>query len=71
MTPLFVKLAVTLNTEVKTVVPGLTAVNEGTFPTPLKAARPMATFVLVQLYTMVPPVLGLVNTTDGTEEPTQ
>ena len=43
-------------------VPVLTAANEEMFPDPL-AARPIDGVLLVQLYTIVPPVVGLLKLT--------
>ena len=67
--PLLVTKGVTVKVEVSGVVPAFVAVNEGTLPVPFTGANPIASAVRVQLKT-VPGVL-LVNTTEGTDEPTQ
>ena len=49
VTPLLVKLAVTLKVEVKGVVPEFVDVKAGTGPVPLNGASPIASEVLDQL----------------------
>ena len=44
------------------------AVNEAIFPVPL-AARPMLVVLFVQLYTIVPPIVGLVKFTAAVAAP--
>ena len=61
--------ATTVNMDVNGMVPAFVAVKEGIFPVPLVAAIPIASFVLLQDY--VEPDILLLNTIDGTFEPTQ
>jgi hypothetical protein len=51
-------------------VPGLVAIKAAILPVPL-AARPMLVVLFVQLYTMVPPVVGLVKFTGAVKSPLQ
>lgn len=48
----------------------LVAVKLGILPVPM-ASKPIAVFVLVQSYTIVPPVVGLLNTTAAVGAPLQ
>lgn len=67
--PLDVKLARTVNVDVKGAVPVLVDVNEGTFPVPMVGPNPMGSGVLLQLN--VAPGTSLVNTVAGTVTPVQ
>lgn len=60
------KLGVTVMVAVTAALVALVATNDAILPVPL-AASPIDGVLLVQLYTIVPPVVGLVNVTDAVE----
>ena len=62
VTPPLVKAGVTVMVAVTGAVVALVAVKPAILPEPF-AANPMDVVLLVQLYTIVPPVLGLLNVT--------
>ena len=66
--PALVYDGVTVIVAVSGAVPALVAVNAAIFPEPL-AAKPIEGELLVQLYTIVPPVAGLPNITAVVEAP--
>ena len=68
VTPPLVYDGVTVTVATTGAVPVFTAVKEAMFPVPV-AARPIEAVVFVQLYTIVPPVVGLVNVTAVVGEP--
>ena len=62
VTPPFVYAGVTVIVAVTGEVPVLTAENAAILPVPL-APKPMVVLLFVQLYTIVPPVVGEPNVT--------
>jgi hypothetical protein len=66
----FVKAGVTVIVPVNGPFVVFVAVNAAIFPVPL-AARPIAVLLFVQLYTIVPPVVGLLKATAAVEPPLQ
>jgi hypothetical protein len=62
LTPALVYVATTVIVATAGVVPGFVAIKLGILPTP-SGARPMLAPVCTQLYTIVPPVVGLLKLT--------
>ena len=69
LTPPFVYVAVTVNTELIGALPALVAINVGTPPTPMVGIAPIGTLVRVQLKTT--PGTLLVKLIAGTLAPAQ
>ena len=68
LTPPLVYVGVTVITAITGVLPVFTAVKLAILPLPV-AANPIDGCVLVQLYTIVPPVVGLVKFTAVVADP--
>ena len=68
LTPPLVYVGVTVMVSTTGAVPVLMAVKANMFPTPL-AAKPMEVFLFVQLYSIVPPVVGLAKITSAIVPP--